>query len=170
MKKLFTLIICLFTAILIAAERSPEWEKLRNSHVKKEGVCQICGSHSDLQVHHIKPFKLWPEKELDPENLITVCRSKRMGFDCHLAVAHGGNFRYYNPYILEDIATIRDILKAHGILNPEQMEGKYTMECQSEIEQHLKVIKKETKAFNICVDKKMKEGISPDEACESCKR
>ena len=60
-------------------------------------------------MHHIKPFHLYPQLELDPNNLITLCRSKYWRFDCHLAVGHGGSFRRENRYLLADISTLKVI-------------------------------------------------------------
>jgi|GEM_PF-4804854 len=38
--------------------------------------------------------------EMDPQNLVTLCRSKNRGFNCHLAVGHGGNCSWYKPYLI----------------------------------------------------------------------
>jgi len=48
--------------------------------------CRICGSKSNLEVHHIIPVKYFHNKELAhlPENLITLCRS------CHTRVERYG--------------------------------------------------------------------------------
>ena len=63
-------------------------------------TCAACGSNKRLQVHHIQPFHLYPELELEPTNLITLCMDIS---ECHLLLGHGDNFRMFNPDILNDI-------------------------------------------------------------------
>ncbi len=86
--------------------RSPEWRKVRDSFLENNDSCAACGSKKDLQVHHIKPFHLQPELELDEANLITLCMDQ---FDCHLNIGHGDNFKAYNPNVVSDS---RDFLDA----------------------------------------------------------
>jgi hypothetical protein len=47
-----------------------------------------------LQVHHIKPFHLHPNLELDPRNLITLCELP--GRDHHLLIGHLDEWESYN--------------------------------------------------------------------------
>jgi hypothetical protein len=51
-----------------------------------------------LQVHHILPFHLNPQLELDPSNLITLCMGK---LECHLIIGHGGDYKDYNPSVVK---------------------------------------------------------------------
>jgi len=55
-------------------------------------------------VHHIKPFHIEPELELEPDNLITLCMDE---FDCHLLIGHGDSFQCYNPHVVEDCSAFR---------------------------------------------------------------
>ena len=55
-------------------ERSSEWQAVRNDFVKRHPFCAACGSIKALNVHHVEPFHLRPELELDEWNLITLCR------------------------------------------------------------------------------------------------
>ena len=87
---------------LHTAKRSSKWPAARKKHMKTNPVCEACGSSTELDVHHIKPFHLHPTLELDPANLITLC----MENDCHLYVGHGDNFKAYNPNVKEDAATV----------------------------------------------------------------
>lgn len=90
----------------VAARRSGEWPTLRKHHLLKQPVCQMCGGSKKLQVHHIRPFHLHPELELDPNNLITLCEAP--GKDCHLRYGHNGNFHDgYNLMIVSDCAKHR---------------------------------------------------------------
>lgn len=82
------------------ATRSKEWPKVRREHLKKFPTCAVCGGKKKIQVHHVKPFHLHPQLELDPNNLITVCEAD--GHDCHLAIAHLGSFKSWNVDIVKD--------------------------------------------------------------------
>jgi hypothetical protein len=48
------------------------------------------------------PFHIRPNLELDPSNLITLCRGH------HLYVGHNGNWKLWNPRVREDAADLRD--------------------------------------------------------------
>jgi len=79
--------------------RSKGWRKVRKTFIKKYPVCSACGSRRKLEVHHIKDFSYNPELELDPKNLITLCRS---GTQCHFTFGHLGNWKSINPTVKED--------------------------------------------------------------------
>lgn len=79
--------------------RSSEWGKVRSEHLKKFPQCAACGTKDHLQVHHIKPFHIYPELELDPSNLITLCMG---AYECHLMIGHGDSWKCYNPDVLYD--------------------------------------------------------------------
>jgi 5-methylcytosine-specific restriction protein A len=85
--------------------RSSGWAKVEHEFLKVHGECAACGGSEALQVHHVKPFHLHPELELDPENLITLCMSGDL--DCHLHLGHGGYFKCYNPNVREDCEFVR---------------------------------------------------------------
>lgn len=85
-------------------ERSPKWGAVQKLHLKLEPSCACCGSTKQLQVHHKKPFHLFPELELDLNNLITLCMEGDK--DCHLNIGHGGNFKDYNPEVAQDAAKV----------------------------------------------------------------
>ena len=80
--------------------RSSEWRHVEKDHLAKEPACQWCGATVHLQVHHIKPFHLAPELELDPDNLITLCEEGGY-LNCHLIHGHVGSFKNFNPAIRE---------------------------------------------------------------------
>lgn len=80
--------------------RSGHWPKVRADHLDKEPVCAVCGSKLDLQVHHVEPFHLHPEKELDPDNLITLCGPG--GHNCHFVFGHLMNYKSWNVHVRED--------------------------------------------------------------------
>ena len=83
------------------ATRSSHWPTVRNKHLEENPLCSACGSHKRLQVHHIQPFHLNPELELDPSNLITLCMDTN---ECHLSIGHGDSFKAFNPNVKDDAA------------------------------------------------------------------
>lgn len=85
--------------------RSKLWGKVRKEHLKLNSKCEACGTQKKLQVHHIKPFHLHPELELEPTNLITLCMNEQM--DCHLLIGHGDDWQSYNPFVVDDIKKLR---------------------------------------------------------------
>lgn len=80
----------------VSKKRSPRWGAISKEFLKNHPECAICGSKNKLNVHHIKPFHLYPELELDPSNFITLCMGKS---ECHLAFGHGDNFSCFCPNI-----------------------------------------------------------------------
>jgi 5-methylcytosine-specific restriction protein A len=86
----------------LGKRRSSEWPKARREHLRKQPFCSVCGGSVRLEVHHIRPFHLQPELELEPSNLITLCESGRRGVHCHLLFGHRGSFRLINPQVRED--------------------------------------------------------------------
>ena len=87
----------------ITASRSPKWAGVRDAFLKLHPICEVCEGNENLNVHHIKPFHLHPELELEPTNLITLCECEKHGINCHLLIGHLGNFHNINVHILEDI-------------------------------------------------------------------
>ena len=83
-------------------QRSSQWTKVRKEHLKNNPVCVVCGDTRQLNVHHIKPFHLHPELELEPSNLMTLCESASYGIICHLLIGHLGNYKNVNPNSVED--------------------------------------------------------------------
>ncbi len=94
-----SLIARLFAAPL-QANRSPHWPAARAAWLKEHPTCAVCGGSFYLQVHHIQPFHLLPERELDPANLLTLCESP--GSNHHLEWGHFGNFKLWNPSVIND--------------------------------------------------------------------
>jgi len=97
-------------------ERSPKWPAVRDRHIKNNPTCAACGATGNLQVHHIRPFHLFPELELDSTNLITLCEvvivdDDKQNDNHHLKLGHGGDFRKYNPKSLKQVNEYR-VLKA----------------------------------------------------------
>lgn len=77
--------------------RSWKWKEVRKNHLKIESFCQACGKTEDLEVHHIEPVHLNPAKELDPNNLITLCSK-----NCHFMFGHLMDYKSWNTNVVAD--------------------------------------------------------------------
>ena len=86
----------------LGTARSPKWPAARKAHLEKFPTCAVCGGKEKLEVHHIRPFHLHPDLELDPSNFITLCESGGGGLNCHLAFGHLGSFKSYNADVETD--------------------------------------------------------------------
>ena len=83
-------------------ERSPEWSRVAKEHLHREPACLACGYKGrKVQVHHIKPFHLHPQLELDPDNLITLCEAR--GREHHLLLGHLDAWDSFNEHIRADV-------------------------------------------------------------------
>jgi hypothetical protein len=82
------------------AKRSPHWPATAAAHLKKHPACEVCGAKVLLNVHHVKPFHLFPELELDPQNLFTLCETP--AHNCHLIFGHLLLWRAWNPNVVND--------------------------------------------------------------------
>lgn len=81
---------------IISYSRSPKWSSVRKEHLIHEPICQACGRKKDLEVHHIIPYHIKPEEELNPSNLITLCSN------CHLLFGHLMDYKSWNENVVED--------------------------------------------------------------------
>lgn len=89
----------------LSRPRDSRWPRVREEHLKREPSCRVCGQKTNLNVHHKKPFHLFPALELVDSNLITLCEGP--GVNCHLLFGHLGLFASYNPNVEEDVAIWR---------------------------------------------------------------
>ena len=91
---------------LLGAPRSGHWPVVRRQHLEKFPACVVCGdTKGKIEVHHITPFHLHPELELDPNTLSTLGENMNNGVSCHLLFGHLGNFKSVNPNVVEDANT-----------------------------------------------------------------
>jgi 5-methylcytosine-specific restriction endonuclease McrA len=89
-------------ALKYGHSRSPQWPAVAHAHLAIQPACMVCGHRGQgLQVHHIKPFHLYPQLELDPGNLITLCEIR--GRDHHLLIGHLDDWESYNPQVRVDV-------------------------------------------------------------------
>lgn len=91
--------------------RSPRWAGVRQTWLKSNPTCAACGTTDKLEVHHIQPYSLRPDLELNPngDNLITLCET---GGNCHLFVGHLKNFKSFNSTVREDAKIVLKKIKS----------------------------------------------------------
>lgn len=77
--------------------RSSRWKTLRSNHLKENPRCAACGRSTKVEVHHIEPVHLNPDRELDTSNLITLCDSP-----CHIVFGHFMDYKSWNPDVIKD--------------------------------------------------------------------
>lgn len=82
--------------------RSSRWPKVRAAHLAGNPTCAACGTKERLEVHHILPFHLHPERELDPANLLTLCEGDVV--NCHLLFGHLRSWKSWNAFVRRDAA------------------------------------------------------------------
>ena len=84
------------------AARSSQWPQVQKAFITEHPTCAVCGKKgtllNKLNVHHQHPFHVKPELELDPNNLITLCRIH------HLWWGHLGNWASWNDTVKDDSA------------------------------------------------------------------
>lgn len=68
-------------------------------------ACAVCGGKKKLEAHHIMPFHLHPQLEMDERNLIPLCEGA--GVNCHLLFGHLGDFRSFNRRVWLDASDWR---------------------------------------------------------------
>lgn len=78
--------------------RSGKWPKIRNEFVAEHPNCAACNSEKMINCHHIEPFSENPERELDKNNLISLC------FSCHFIFGHLKSWTSHNPNVVQDSA------------------------------------------------------------------
>ena len=82
--------------------RAAAWPALEKQTIAEHNYCACCGGKTKLQVHHCNPFHLFPERELDPTNLIVLCMA--IGFECHYDIGHVDengyhSWKVFNPHV-----------------------------------------------------------------------
>ena len=78
--------------------RDLRWPAVRKAYLKLSPRCAACDSATDLDVHHEVPFHVDRSRELDPANLVTLCRT------CHLVFGHLRNWSSWNTRVRSDTA------------------------------------------------------------------
>ena len=79
--------------LLFGRPRSSRWKALRKRFIRQNPRCEACGAGNDLEAHHIFPYHLFPELELEEGNLITLCGT------CHFVFGHLKDWGSYDPHV-----------------------------------------------------------------------
>jgi len=90
--------------------RSSKWRGVRAEHLKTNGRCEACESTKKLEVHHIIPFDVDPDRELNPSNLITLCNY------CHLVLGHLRDYKIANDFVRDDVKSFSERRKLAYLL------------------------------------------------------
>ena len=91
-----------------------EWIEFERKYWKEhpdEKYCHVCGEKKNVELHHIIPRHIAPDKIFDENNLIPLCRA------CHFRFGHLCNWDNYNPHIVEDAKMIHELIlrrREHG--------------------------------------------------------
>ena len=83
-------------------QRSKDWPLVRKEHLLKEPACTICGCMDNLSVHHIIPVHIDKSRELDEDNLITLCEK----YNHHFLFGHCQDWKAYNPNVRDWVTKI----------------------------------------------------------------
>ena len=89
--------------IVEGKKRHKDWPKFRKAHLKDHPRCEFCGKNDDLDLHHERPYHLYPELEMDPGNVMTACRHDHWIW-CHL-----GDWKAWNPKVRDDAMYFREL-------------------------------------------------------------
>ena len=89
--------------------RSPQWAGVRKAWLKLNPACAACGSTDNLEVHHMQPYHLHPDLELDNKNFITLCEN---GGNCHFFVGHLKDWKSFNSTVREDAKIVLKKIKS----------------------------------------------------------
>ena len=94
----------------LGAPRSPQWARKRQEFVGEYPVCACCGRRTNLNVHHVKPFHLFPALELQDDNLVTLCEGGPI--NCHYLAGHcGAGWSAYARDVAEQIRAIGSLVR-----------------------------------------------------------
>ena len=83
-------------------DRNPQWAE-RSAAFKVGKVCRACRRHEWLEVHHICPVHLFPEKEMVEQLWVVLCNPGSMG-GCHLLFGHLQSWSSYNMQVEYDVS------------------------------------------------------------------
>ena len=78
--------------------RSPRWPAVSRAFLRGAS-CIACGQREGLTAHHVIPFHVRPDLELDERNLVPLCSDR-----CHIVFGHFNDFRLDNPEVREHAA------------------------------------------------------------------
>ncbi len=96
----------MFASLLaMFAGRSGRWPAVRRAFLDTHLTCEACGDPSE-EAHHEVPFHMDQELELDPDNLMALCRG------CHFFIGHLKSWTSWNPLARSDAAIFLTKIRA----------------------------------------------------------
>jgi len=90
---------------LAQLNRHLDWPRVKRKYLKTHRECAVCGRKTKLDVHHITPFWLDRNLELEQTNLITLCGEH------HTLVGHLMSTKSYNVNVVTDAAHWADRIR-----------------------------------------------------------
>jgi len=83
--------------------RHPQWRKESGLWLRGK-VCAASGSTRNVRAHHLIPFHVRPDLEMDCDNWLALSDDGWGGINYHILIGHGGDFTDYNPHAVGDAA------------------------------------------------------------------
>jgi len=80
--------------------RSSKWPAKRRQVLERFRACAVTGITTELEVHHIQPFHLFPELEL--VDYVKRVLTEHASFNAHFWIGHLGDWKSYNEHIKSD--------------------------------------------------------------------
>ena len=87
--------------------RHSKWPALVKRFKAEKRTCVVSGLKTTLEVHHLKPYHLFPELELEWDNLRLIARP------FHYLFGHFCNWTDYNPDFDLQVETYREWVAKH---------------------------------------------------------
>lgn len=78
------------------AKRDKHWGTARKEWLKEHPTCAACGGRKHIEVHHLIPVHVDKRRELDPTNLMTLCRLH------HEVIGHFSDWYSWNSEASDD--------------------------------------------------------------------
>ncbi len=107
--------------------RSPHWDDARDDQIRRHPECLACGSKRNLEAHHLLPYHLYPRLELDPKNLVTLCRV------CHFIFGHLKSWSSYNPNCIRDSLLYRKAIRNRPKPKPKEGRAMFIINDQTDM-------------------------------------
>lgn len=118
----------LYNMFNLYSARSSDWNKIRKQHLEDHPFCSGCKTKNKLEVHHIEPYHVNPDRELDPSNLITLCKS------CHFTIGHLMDWTSWNVDVVDDCRVyLNKVLKRPYVIKVQSNENSIIYNCFNRI-------------------------------------
>jgi len=94
------------------ARRAYKTHKVMQKYRSEHPECAWCGRNKKLDVHHIIPVSVAPERAGDYSNLMMLCRKPQ----CHLIVGHDTNYGRRYVENIEEICNKKQVVRTTNFL------------------------------------------------------